>query len=621
MRALSFAALIGLTSFVRGQDIDPAADLDSFGNNTLFNTWRPQYHFLAPAGWMNDPCGAGYDPHRDEYHLMYQFNPNHVQWGNMSWGHAVSKDLITWTDVGGWRNSEAVALAPSESYDRLGIFSGTMQPTNLTGGQDGTLMLFYTSVDALPTNWKLPYIPGTESQSLALSSDGGRTWQKYEGNPVIEGSPEGWNITGHRDPFFELWPEMDQLLGQEEEHWYMVLGSGIKGVGPRMPLYSAKRNDPTKWTFLGALWEPSMNETFGDVKVTGSYGFNFEVPNFFSLKDSRGKAHYYVSMGAEGGSIPSHSRWSLWSEGQVTRRQNGSAEFSVMSSGVSDWGNLYAITAFQDTKHNRRVQWGWSEEDMNSYGVKAQGFQGAFGLPRELFVKETYNIIPEPGNPIAAKSGEVATQNANGTFTASTLGVRPLQDVVKGLRQGSKKTSFRPGKRSSTEYLNESSAHFSLSATLSSASGPAGFIIRASEDGTEQTAIVYDPTAHTISVDRSRSSLITQFANFMASGHYFAPLLHGGKREAVRLDVFVDGSLVEVFANDRFALTTRVYPSKQDATKMALYVEDGAEAKFEDVTVYANFKNVFPGRPKNSSSPLVWDSPEVSGNGTYWAGW
>jgi beta-fructofuranosidase len=204
---------------------------------------------------------------------MYQFHPQHVQWGNMSWGHAVSKDLVTWTDVGGWRNDEAVGLAPSEPYDHLSVFSGTMQPTNLTGGNDGTLLIFYTSISELPTSWSIPYIPGTESQSLATSIDGGRTWQKYEGNPVIEGSPEHWNITGHRDPFFELWPEMDALLGQEEEHWYMVLGSGIKGVGPRIPLYTAKRSDPTNWTFLGALWEPSMNETFGDVEVTGSYGY------------------------------------------------------------------------------------------------------------------------------------------------------------------------------------------------------------------------------------------------------------------------------------------------------------------------------------------------------------
>jgi hypothetical protein len=76
---------------------------------------------------------------------------------------------------------------------------------------------------------------------------------------------------------------MDVLLGQQEPHYYMVLGSGIKGVGPRIPLYSAPARNLTQWTFLGALWEPTMNQTFGDIQETGSYGFNFEVSGFFSL--------------------------------------------------------------------------------------------------------------------------------------------------------------------------------------------------------------------------------------------------------------------------------------------------------------------------------------------------
>jgi len=205
---------------------------------------------------------------------MYQWHPHHVQWGNISWGHAVSKDLVTWKDMHDWRGGAAVALAPGPGeYDELSVFTGTVQPVNITGGSDGTLLALYTSIRALPTNWKLPYIPGTESQSLATSVDGGKTWRKYKGNPVIEGHPKGWNITGFRDPFFQAWPEMDTLLGQEEEHFYMVMGSGIKDVGPRIPLYSAKKSDLTKWTFLGALWEPKMNETFGHIEATGSFGY------------------------------------------------------------------------------------------------------------------------------------------------------------------------------------------------------------------------------------------------------------------------------------------------------------------------------------------------------------
>ena len=195
------------------------------------------------------------------------------------YSHATSKDLITWTDVGGWQDQQAQALGtgPVGTYNGLGIFSGTAQPVNIHGKQDGTLLAFYTSVSKLPTSYAIPYMTGTESQSLAFSTDGGATWQEYQGNPIITHPPDHWNITGWRDPFFEPWPAMDALLGQSAPHYYAVFGSGIKGVGPRIPLYSAPASDLTNWTFLGALWEPAYNTSLGTVLETGSYGFNFEV--------------------------------------------------------------------------------------------------------------------------------------------------------------------------------------------------------------------------------------------------------------------------------------------------------------------------------------------------------
>jgi beta-fructofuranosidase len=227
-----------------------------------------------------------YDPTEDQYHLHYQFHPNHVDWGNISWGHAVSDDLVTWTDVGGWENAQAqsVGTGPNPdsrntSYYGLGIFCGSGQPYNLQGEQDGTLINFYTSVQYLPTNWQIPYTKGTEKQSIVISNNGGKTWEQYQGNPIISSPPEGWNVTGWRDPFVEPWPEMDAVLGQDEPHWYMVLGSGIKGAagGGRIPFYSAPASNLTDWTFLGALWEPKANESLGSLLETGTYGFNFEV--------------------------------------------------------------------------------------------------------------------------------------------------------------------------------------------------------------------------------------------------------------------------------------------------------------------------------------------------------
>lgn len=133
---------------------------------------------------------------------------------------------------------------------------------------------------------------------------------------------------------------MDKILNATEPHFYAVFGSGIREVGPRMPLYKAKASDLTDWTFMGALWEPEKNTSLGSIEETGSYGFNFELSNFFSIGD-----RYFVSMGAEGGNVSFHqNKWSLWNEGTISVRSNGSIAFEPVSGGASDWGMLYAVS-------------------------------------------------------------------------------------------------------------------------------------------------------------------------------------------------------------------------------------------------------------------------------------
>lgn len=216
-----------------------------------------------------------YDPTEDMYHIFYQAFPQHINGGNKTWGHAKSRDMVTWTDVGGWENRSFVALEPSEysvpSYDWLGVFSGGAYPVNLNGEQDGNLTIMYTGNVIVPDNWKVPYVLGpatgtphaTEQQAIATSSDGGETWQKWEGNPWLNGQPGDWNVTGLRDPVFAPNEELDRVLGKSEPHFYLVMGSGLRGVGPRIPLWSAKATDLTSWEFEGALWESPIDYVWG----------------------------------------------------------------------------------------------------------------------------------------------------------------------------------------------------------------------------------------------------------------------------------------------------------------------------------------------------------------------
>lgn len=132
--------------------------------------YRPQFHFTPEKNWHNDPNGLVY--YDGEYHMFYQYNPKGKEWGFMHWGHAVSTDLVHWEHL-------PVALYPdenSEDKEYCTAFSGSaiVDDKNLLGKQQGeekTLVAFYTSQHC--------------GQRIAYSTDRGRTWKKYEGNPII----------------------------------------------------------------------------------------------------------------------------------------------------------------------------------------------------------------------------------------------------------------------------------------------------------------------------------------------------------------------------------------------------------------------------------------------------
>ncbi|KAJ5621958.1 hypothetical protein N7528_005190 [Penicillium herquei] len=618
-----------------------ADGIEKMENNTLFTLerWRPSSHFLAPAGWMNDPCGPMYDPVRKLYHLHYQFHPNHIEWGNVSWGHATSPDLITWTDVDhypeddipAWKDYQAQSIGTTNLtsnhhvpalYNHLSIFSGSAYAVNLTGGVDGTILAFYTAASELPTAWDETYLPGTESQALAISKDGGVTWEDYENNPILSDPPGDWNITGWRDPFFLPWPQLDTLLNLTEPHWYAVWGSGIRGVGPRMPLYGAPASDLTSWTFLGALWEPEKNTSLGTLEETGSYGFNFELSNFFSIED-----RYFVSMGAEGGNVSFHqNKWSLWNEGTVSVRENGSIAFDPIAGGASDYGLLYAINSFDDVKNNRRIQWGWAQEDTNDFGATQIGYQGALSHPREIFIKNTSSVAHNSSDTTPKSSRYF--QNADGSWTASTLGVRPAPDVIQGLHRGARHIKYpcSRGKCDTSRFVLPSNltSSYHINLTISHTTGVAGVTVGASPGREEYTNIYYDPESNNIVVDRSHSSLIKNFTTTSHMG-FFEPYQIRQKNgtvrtEPIQMNVFIDGSLVEVYVNDRFALTSRIYPSRDDSTGVSLLAADESEVTYSNIEIWDGLLNVWPERPQNSSSLLIWDTAAATGNYTWWTG-
>ncbi|KAK2027784.1 Arabinanase/levansucrase/invertase [Colletotrichum zoysiae] len=650
-----FTAIASLAAIVvpAAADVPAIITPDYFataGNNSLFTRWRPRSHYIAPHSWMNDPCGAVYDPATETYHLHYQYHPNHVSWGNISWGHAVSKDLFHWTDVGDWANDSSVSLAPKKyPAAPLSVFTGTSRAVNIEGVNDGTLLTFLTGIQALPTNWKKPYIPGTEVQAMFDSTDGGLTWNEI--GTVLSGPPEGWNVTGWRDPSFFPSQELDSLLQVSEPHYYMVLGSGLKSgnvpaefpdaarpgfIGPRMPLYSAPASNLTDWTFLGALWEPAANTSLGNPDVTGSYGYNFEVSSFFELPiGESGEKAWFITTGAEGGNTTQHwkEQWSLWNRGDLARRDNGSVEFTPNSGAALDWGLSYAQADWVDTRNkDRRVLWGWVTEDMEGdYQLETAtkfGYQGAIGFPVELYVKETKGVQ----NCGTQQDGNHCVESSNGA-TAQTLGIRPLPDVLELLREGAEVHEFQVGELADAAKSVSANigTSYELTATLSSFNGTAGITVGQSPDNAEHTTIIFDPARSQIRVVRDNSSLLPNFNNASLVGH-FEPyqILGAGSNttavEDVNFHIILDGSLLEIWVNERFALTARIYPSRNDSTGLSFFAGDaaaptGGKATWKDVKAWVGLAKAWPERPEDTSVPLRWDTAEETNNYVWWEGY
>lgn len=188
---------------------------DTF-DTTNTDYYRPSYHFTPLYGWMNDPNGMVYKD--GEYHLYFQYNPYGSKWGNMHWGHAVSKDLIHWEH-----------LDPAIARDPVGhIFSGSsvVDKKNTAGFGKNAIIAIYTNNSSVNHD---------EVQCIAYSNDNGRTFTKYEGNPVL--TPFD-GLKDFRDPKV-FWYEKGKC-------WYMIVSADKE-----TRFYKSK--NLKKWTYVSAF--------------------------------------------------------------------------------------------------------------------------------------------------------------------------------------------------------------------------------------------------------------------------------------------------------------------------------------------------------------------------------
>ena len=161
---------------------------------------RPCFHLTPMSGWMNDPNGFSF--YDGKYHMFYQYNPYSSTWDRMHWGHAVSSDLLHWEYL-------PAALAPDETYDEGGCFSGSAAVM-----PDGRMLLMYTGVrNEMDETGR---IRGVQTQCMAFGN--GTDFEKYEGNPVLDETqlPEGASRQDFRDP---------KIVRQADGSWLAFIGS------------------------------------------------------------------------------------------------------------------------------------------------------------------------------------------------------------------------------------------------------------------------------------------------------------------------------------------------------------------------------------------------------------
>jgi beta-fructofuranosidase len=490
-----------------------------------FNRFRPKSHFIAPHSWMNDPCGAVYIPETREYILCYQWNPGTTEGGNCAWGMAKSKDLVIWEDC-------SPALRNGSTYDRLGVFSGSIV-SKLIDGQR-ILFLFYTSVSALPIHWSKDYIEGCESQSVAFSKDFGVSWHRYEHNPLMRNPPSLSQTTGWRDPFVSPWRRLSKLLNLDPETDYMTIASGRKDYGPELHIYQS--DNMLDWKPLSTILSVKAGSKVSSTNKL-KFGMNFECASFFSIAQ---RDYIIVGVEEDEDSKRHNGHFLMWFSGRLVLKDY-LPKFEITSHGVLDHGISYAAHIFRDTE-GRLIQLGWADEAAKRQVVSKQGWAGCLTHPRELFE------ISRPATELGEESDMWNVDEGYGTMT--TLGIRPAPQLTK-THQNVKPIPLK----SFPAFSAMRSSNFHIDATFRNLSGKEKFVFKVRESPSEVTKIILDLNTHHITIDRIHSSLENLGTSSPDSGPFH--LLPG---EALHVNIFVDNSIIELFVNDRFALTSRVYP-------------------------------------------------------------
>lgn len=444
-------------------------------------SFRPVYHHTPAYGWMNDPNGMFYKD--GVYHLYFQYNPYGSVWGNMHWGHSTSTDLMHW-------NFEGCAIVP----DAWGaIFSGScvVDHNNTAGFGKGAVVAFYTSAKATP--WG-----DVQSQSMAYSLDNGKTFTKYEGNPILTSSEKDF-----RDPkVFWYAPG---------KHWVMILA-----VGQHMEIYSSAN-----------LKEWKKESEFGAMQ--GAHGGVWECPDLVEIPVEGTREKKWVLIcnlnpgGPFGGSAAQYFVGSFDGKKFVNE--------SPTQTKWMDWGkDNYATVTWNNAPDGRCIALGWMSNWQYANNVPTRQYRSANTLARDL-------TLYREGQELYLKS-------------------TPSVEVKKARGEKVSISSFKVSDKHEVMLFNDGQGAYEIEMVIQNAgASKIGFALL-NEKG-EKVDMYYDLNRKLFVMDRSESGIVDFSRDFPAVT--VAPV---NTDKELTLRLFVDCSSVEAFGEDgKFVMTNLVFPS------------------------------------------------------------
>lgn len=455
--------------------------------------FRPHYHFTPERNWINDPNGLVF--FRGEYHLFFQHNPFGDKWGHMSWGHAVSRDLVDWDEL-------PVALPEA---DGVMIFSGSavVDWRNTSGfGKEGQPPLVAIYTGHRPAD-------GRQAQCIASSTDRGRTWTRFWGNPVLDLASNNF-----RDPKV-FWHEPTQK-------WIMVVS---KAEERRIQFYSS--GDLKQWTRLSE---------FGPAGATNGV---WECPDLFPLRvEGHPQRSAWVLVVNIGSGSPAGGSGTQYFVGQFDGQHFRTEGPLVGPDGAlwADYGrDCYAAVSWSDIPKAdaRRIWLGWMSNWDYAQDVPTAPWRNAMTIPRELSLRETAE------------------------------GLRLVQKPVHELeRLRGHRRIFRGGTiEQANEWIRKagiSGDSLEINLELEPArTGQCG--ARVLKGAEEETIIGFDEVSRRAFVDRSHSGNCS-FHQAFPGIHHSRVSTHEGR---LQLHLFIDACSIECFVNEgEVVFTDLVFPGR-----------------------------------------------------------